>query len=173
MWVSIVGGCQHVANRRVECGRQASLISRDVQQKTDALQESWCPLHHGLSAHVWVSWISRHRQHVVSKHLMPTSFFDPNWAQYRNYTPMSMKKTKNKKCHLSIPSKIIKYVRPRGCNRATAPLLNIRALPLDPAWDFYTQMSGLAHHYQNSGSGPGMQYMFVSTGNYFKINWKN
>ena len=66
----------HVTNRRVECGRQASLISHDVQHTTAALQKSWCLLHHGSSAHVRVSWVSR-QLHVVSEHLLLTSSLIP------------------------------------------------------------------------------------------------
>ena len=67
---------------------QASLISPDVLQTTAALQESWHPLYHGSSAHMRVSWVSRH-PHLENEHPLLTSsniFFDLNCSQYRDHT---------------------------------------------------------------------------------------
>ena len=52
LWLTMCQRTPHVANWRVKRWR---LISCDVQRTTATLQESWCLLHHGLSAHVRVS----------------------------------------------------------------------------------------------------------------------
>ena len=72
--VSGVSGCPHKANRRAEYGG-GHLISRNVQQTTTTLPESWCPLHHGISAHLRVSCASSSER--ASRWLLSTSSLIP------------------------------------------------------------------------------------------------
>ena len=68
--VSRVCGRPHVANRWVERRRRASLISRDVQQTTATLQESWCQLHHGLSL---AGVLCQQKTPAYSKRVLPVA----------------------------------------------------------------------------------------------------